>query len=88
MTDDELDNIVDDHYRSEAQTLTDKAETNLLEYQALTGRISDEAAERWNEITQRWRNRTIAADGAGRVAAAVDRLAEAVGRSGPGQSST
>ena len=79
MTDAELDTIVDDHYRSEAQTLTDKAESNLLAYEALTGRASAESAARWASISQRWQARAQAADGAGRVAAAVDRLVAAVG---------
>jgi hypothetical protein len=78
MTDVELDSVVDDHYRSEAQTLTDRAEANLLAYRVLTGRSSDGEAARWAEICERWRSRAHAADGAGRVAAAVDRLVAAV----------
>jgi hypothetical protein len=81
MTDAELDAIVDDHYQSEAQTLTDKAESNLLAYRALTGRASDAERARWDEICAGWRARAGAADGAGRVAAAVDRLVAAVDQS-------
>ncbi|BAN01840.1 DNA repair ATPase [Ilumatobacter coccineus] len=78
MTPDELDAVVDDHYNSEAQTLTDRAEQNTLAYKALTGRMTDSETERWDEILERARARAEAADGVGRVVGALDRLTGAV----------
>lgn len=78
MTADELDAVVDDHYNSEAQTLTDRAEQNTLAYKALTDRMSEAEAARWEEILERARARAAAADGVGRVVGALDRLTGAV----------
>lgn len=78
MTDQELDVVVDDHYNSEAQTLTDKAEQNLLAYKALSGRITEAEQARWQEILDRATARAAAADGVGRVVGALDRLTGAV----------
>ncbi len=78
MTDGELDAVVDDHYNSEAQTLTDKAEQNLLAYKQLTGRQTPEEVERWDEIVRRAANRANADDSVGRIVRAVDRLTGAV----------
>jgi hypothetical protein len=78
MTDDELDAVVDDHYNSEAQTLTDKAEQNMLAYTALTGRQTSEELARWTEILRRAASRAAAGDTVGRIVDAVDRLTGAV----------
>lgn len=78
MTADELDAMVDDHYNSEAQTLTDRAEQNMLAYKAMTERITDAEAARWDEILDRAQARAAAADGVGRVVGALDRLTGAV----------
>ena len=78
MTEAELDAIVDDHYNSEAQTLTDKAEQNMLAYTALSGRQTAEQAERWTEILERTERRAAAGDSVGRIVDAVDRLTGAV----------
>ncbi len=78
MTEDELDVVVDDHYNSEAQTLTDKAEQNLLAYKSLSGRMTEVEAARWQEILDRASARAAAADGVGRVVGALDRLTGAV----------
>ncbi|MEL6892865.1 MAG: AAA family ATPase, partial [Actinomycetota bacterium] len=74
MTESELDAVVDDHYASEAQTLTDRAEQNLLAYAALTDRQTSEQRARWQEILDRAAARAAAADGVGRVVDAIDRL--------------
>ncbi len=50
MNDDELERLVDDHYRSEAQTLTTGAEVNLLKLAELRNRLSPEERARWAEI--------------------------------------
>ncbi|MEV7847248.1 DNA repair ATPase [Streptomyces cyaneofuscatus] len=51
MNDAELSAVVDDHYASEAQTLTTGAEANLLKLAALRGTLTAEQAERWAAIT-------------------------------------
>jgi len=50
MTHDELETLIDDHYRGEAQTLTTAAEQNLLKLAELRGRLTPEQAARWAEI--------------------------------------
>lgn len=50
MNDDELERLVDDHYRGEAQTLTTGAEHNLLKLAELRNRLSPEQKARWQEI--------------------------------------
>ena len=50
MTAAELDQLVDDHYRSESQTLTTAAEQNLLKLAELRGRLTAEQAKRWTEM--------------------------------------
>ncbi|NOX29888.1 MAG: DNA repair ATPase, partial [Actinobacteria bacterium] len=52
MTDDELDQVVEDHYQSEAQTLTDRAEQNLLALGSLRGTLVEDELKRWNAITK------------------------------------
>ncbi|MEM8747700.1 MAG: DNA repair ATPase, partial [Actinomycetota bacterium] len=78
MTDDELDAAVDEHYSSEAQTLTDRAEQNVLAYRALIDRLTEEERDRWNEILSRAAARAASADGVGRMVDAIDRLTGAV----------
>jgi hypothetical protein len=50
MTPAELDAVIDDHYRSESQTLTTAAEHNLLKLAELRGRLTPEQTARWTEI--------------------------------------
>lgn len=50
MNDAELDALIDDHYRSEAQTLTSAAEANLLELAEIRGTLTGEQATRWEEV--------------------------------------
>jgi hypothetical protein len=52
MDDSELEALVDDHYASEAQTLTTGAEQNLLKLGDLRGRLSPEQQARWTEIKE------------------------------------
>jgi len=51
MQGDELDALLRDHYRGEAQTLTTGAEENLLQLAHLIGRPTEGEAARWAEIT-------------------------------------
>ncbi|MEZ4403320.1 MAG: DNA repair ATPase [Kofleriaceae bacterium] len=65
MTADELERLIDDHYRGEAQTLTSAAEQNLLKLAELRGRLDAAGAARWAEIKaeyQRQRRMGGAAD--------------------------
>ncbi len=50
MNDAEIEQLIDDHYASESQTLTTGAEQNLLKLAELRGRISDTQKARWKEI--------------------------------------
>jgi hypothetical protein len=50
MTPAELEAVIDDHYRGEAQTLTTAAEHNVLKLAELRGRLTPEQARRWAEI--------------------------------------
>ena len=50
MRDDELDALLRDHYRGEAQTLTTGAEENLLKLAQLLGSPTADEAQRWTAI--------------------------------------
>ncbi|HYQ42796.1 MAG TPA: DNA repair ATPase [Polyangiaceae bacterium] len=50
MNEAELERLIDDHYASEAQTLTRGAEQNLLKLAEMRGRQSDAQKARWAEI--------------------------------------
>jgi hypothetical protein len=50
MNDQELESLIDDHYRGEAQTLTTGAESNLLKLAEIRDRQSEEQKQRWEEI--------------------------------------
>ncbi|MES1172970.1 MAG: DNA repair ATPase [Myxococcales bacterium] len=50
MNEAELERLIDDHYTSEAQTLTRGAEQNLLKLAELRGRQSEAQKARWAEI--------------------------------------
>lgn len=50
MNDAELERMIDDHYASEAQTLTTGAEHNLLKLAEVRGKLSGERLSRWEEI--------------------------------------
>lgn len=50
MTDEEIEQLIADHYRGEAQTLTVGAEENLLKLAELRGRQTAEQTARWQQI--------------------------------------
>jgi len=52
MNDEELERLIDDHYASEAQTLTKGAEQNLLKLAEMRGRLKPEQSARWTEIKE------------------------------------
>lgn len=50
MNDEELQNLIGDHYAGEAQTLTRGAEENLLKLKEIRGVLSNEEKARWQAI--------------------------------------
>ncbi|NQY64036.1 MAG: DNA repair ATPase [Alteromonadaceae bacterium] len=50
MTDEELEQLISDHYRGEAQTLTVGAEENLLKLAELRDKQTTEQTKRWQQI--------------------------------------
>lgn len=52
MNQEELEQLIDDHYTGESQTLTTGAEQNLLKLQELRGRLSPTQKARWDEIKE------------------------------------
>ncbi|MBL4688888.1 MAG: DNA repair ATPase, partial [Nannocystaceae bacterium] len=54
MNAEELSSLVDDHYTSEAQTLTSGAEHNLLKLSEMRGTLSEEQAARWAHVVKEY----------------------------------
>ncbi|AGZ46648.1 DNA repair ATPase [Actinoplanes friuliensis] len=83
MNDAELETVIDDHYRGEAQTLTTGAEANLLKLAELRGRLTPEQAERWADVKAAFlRDQALggaADDPMARAVGAVGLLADRVG---------
>jgi hypothetical protein len=52
MNDDELNDLIRDHYVGEAQTLTTGAEENLLKLGELNNSLTDDEKTRWQQIKQ------------------------------------
>jgi len=52
MNEEELQQLIDDHYASESQTLTTGAEQNLLKLAELRGRLTPAQSARWVEIKE------------------------------------
>jgi hypothetical protein len=50
MNDQELQTLIDSSYEQDAQTLTSGAESNLLRYGEMMGRLDEAEAERWEQI--------------------------------------
>ncbi|MBX7192026.1 MAG: DNA repair ATPase [Sandaracinaceae bacterium] len=63
MNDDELERLVDDHYRGESQTLTVGGEQNLLKLAELRGRMNDVQKARWAEIKAEFKRRKTMGSG-------------------------
>ena len=57
MNDDELERLVDDHYKGESQTLTTSAEQNLLKLAEMRGRMSEAQLQRWSQIKDDYKRR-------------------------------
>ncbi|ROZ79037.1 DNA repair ATPase [Ramlibacter sp. WS9] len=90
MTDAELDGLLRDHYRGEAQTLTTGAQENLLKLAQLMGSATPEESERWRTICGEFVRQRKAggedADGSTRVANALLDISRAVDELKPGPS--
>lgn len=90
MRDEELDALLRDHYRGEAQTLTTGAEENLLKLADLLGRPTPEEQARWRAIKDEFvRRRKLGGDdqdGSTRIASTlldVARAVDGLGRNQP-----
>ncbi|MEV7188164.1 DNA repair ATPase [Kitasatospora sp. NPDC093102] len=57
LTRPELDALLTDHYRAEAQPLGADAEAQLLKLAELRGTLTPEQTERWAELRRSWRER-------------------------------
>ncbi|WP_284618243.1 DNA repair ATPase [Aquabacterium humicola] len=82
MSDAELDALLRDHYRGEAQTLTTGAEENLLKLAHLLGAPTADEAARWQAIREAFtRRRQLGGDdtdGSTRIASTLLEVARAV----------
>src|SRR5690606_8598385 len=54
MNDDEVEQLITDHYVGESQTLTTGAEANLLKLGELRGLLTEEQAARWSDIKREY----------------------------------
>ncbi len=63
MNDAELEALIADHYRNEAQTLTTGAEANLLKLRELLGKLTPEEKTRWEEIKKTFTRNLLVAGG-------------------------
>jgi hypothetical protein len=59
MNDAELDELLASYYRNEAQTLTTGAESNLLKFKELIGKLTSEELARWEDIKKTFRKNQI-----------------------------
>ena len=63
MNEAEIDQLITDHYRAEAQLLTSGTEENLLKLAELRGQLSPEQAARWTRIKHEFqRNKALGDD--------------------------
>ncbi len=84
MTEAEVDGLVRDHYRGEAQTLSQAAEANLLKWQEITGQLDDAGRARWEAIRKTFgRNLLLGGnenDPVARIGAHLGTFADGLGR--------
>ncbi len=80
MNDEELQDLVTDHYQGEAQTLTSGAEANLLKFAELRGLLTEEQTVRWTQIRKDFRRLQVQGGGDDdpitRVTSTIGSLAE------------
>nr|WP_086939492.1 DNA repair ATPase [Thaumasiovibrio occultus] len=75
MTEDELQQLVRDHYQGEAQTLTSGTEENLLKLAELRGAMTSDERERWESIRSGYQRKQTLGDEADRAGQVVQQLA-------------
>jgi len=63
MNDQEVLDLVLDHYRNESQTLTTGAEANLLKFKELVGLLADAEKARWEEIKKTFKRHQLVRGG-------------------------
>lgn len=63
MNDEDINNLVMDHYLGESQTLSSGSEENLLKLKELLGVLTNEELERWNAIKSDFLNIKVMGDG-------------------------
>ncbi len=83
MNDQELEQLIVDHYLNQAQTLTTGAEANLLKFRELLGKMSPTDKDRWEDIKRTFkRNLVLGSAGndnvAGQVIAQIATLGDAL----------
>ncbi|WP_440055309.1 DNA repair ATPase [Pseudoalteromonas sp. T1lg65] len=76
MNDKELENLIRDHYRGEAQTLSKGSEENLLKLGEIRGTLTEQEQTRWAEIKAEYARLNRVNDGSDPVFLAVDQLSE------------
>ena len=79
MNDEELNQVIEDHYLGEAQLLTNGAEENLLKLAEIRGVLTKEQTERWEQIKNDFmRNKTLGGDESNTGNQIVTQLADLV----------
>jgi hypothetical protein len=79
MNDDELNQVIEDHYLGEAQLLTNGAEENLLKLAEIRGVMTKEQTKRWQQIKSDFmRNKSLGGDDANTGSQIVTQLADLV----------
>jgi len=71
MNAEELELLIEDHYNSEAQTLTSGAEHNLLKLGEMRGSLSEEDAGRWEHVKKEYKRHKMLGGGDNDPAAQV-----------------
>ncbi len=59
LTEKELENLIQDHYNSESQTLTSGAEMNMLKLAEIRGLQNEQEKERWEDIKRTFGRRQM-----------------------------
>ncbi|XKM13508.1 DNA repair ATPase [Orbaceae bacterium ac157xtp] len=79
MNEDELNQLIEDHYQGEAQLLTNGAEENLLKLAEIRNTLSKEQKVRWQQIKKDFiRNKAMGGDDVDTGARIVNQLADLV----------
>jgi hypothetical protein len=83
MTNDEVQQVIVDHYYNEAQTLTTGAEANLLKFRHMFETASEADQARWKEICEEFNRRQVLAgadDQMGQVLAVLSTFGQGIGK--------